>query len=154
MEPNLLSFPEYYPWSNRLYHYRALHHPKSGCFKAGDWLRFIHRDDLVALLRDMVNFNQASPETHQDLILLTALMFMWETQRGEFPESRRWLVTLIQQLCRMVHLELLRRDGLVFLEQRLSSCPGFSPEILPTRHGHDYLQQHGEWPSARQYSLL
>lgn len=148
MPTDLIKYPDHYHWANRLTHYFSMHQSIKGAFRVGDWLEFMHSDDIAELARHFDKFNEGGSTLHQDLVLLSSLIFARETGHIVPSAESRLTTQLLKQLSAMVHLESLRRDGLLFLEQRLSIRPDFSPDITITAQGRAFLDKYGELPAG------
>lgn len=146
MSTELAKYPDRY-WTNNLTHFFTTRAANSTDFRLDEWIRNLPDADLEQLIRTFSSFNEQSEESRQDVILLSSLLFTRETGLQNLTEDTL-TIQLIQQLATMSHFESLRRDGLLFIEQRLCIRPDFKPEHLLTLAGKEFVDKYGELPGC------
>lgn len=146
MPADLLQFPDHYQWANRANHYFVLHASSADDFRTGEWLRFIHQEDLNELLKAFSTFGEADSVLHQDLVLLATLLFAREIGEKTLQTEAHLVRQLLQQLLSIAHLEALKRKKFIYVEQRLSIRPDWTAEVLVTTRGKTHMEKHGTLP--------
>jgi hypothetical protein len=146
----LIDYPKEYNFAQLLTHFVTTRVTGATTFRCGDWLRFLHSDDLDVLERALSGYRYACAEIQQDLVLLCQLLFTHETQSAAQVSSTRLMSAVLERLARIVKLEGSRRDGLVFIEQRMSVIPNFALDVHQTFKGRQAEKPALPAPSSSQ----
>jgi hypothetical protein len=131
----IIDYPKQYKFAQLLAHFVTTRVTDATNFRCGDWLRFLHDDYLDTLEHALLGYRHVGAEIQQDLILLCQLLFTHETQNSAQVTSTRLMSAVLERLSRIVQLETSRRNGFVFIEQRMSVIPNFALDVHQTFKG-------------------
>ena len=141
MSAESIDYPEQFRFSQLLAHYVATRVTGQCNFRCGDWLRFLDIDYLDTLLPALEDLQNLHLDIQQDLILLCQMLVTHETQDSSRITSTRLITAVLERLAHIVKLECARRDGLIFIEQRMSALPDFPLDVHFTRKGRQAASQ-------------
>jgi len=146
MSKDLLQYPDEFEWANKFTYYLATRITPKDVFRTGDWLKFLVIEDLAQLTEACATFNTLTKSEQQDLMLLVGLLFSREMQKVGMTLDARFAHQILIQLSKILNLEGVSRDGLIFIEHRQSIRPGHKTEYTLRSDGIAFVEKYGELP--------
>lgn len=135
MTDDSLDYPKQFKFADLLTHYVSTRVSALQNFRCGDWLRFLHDDYLDTLSKALESYNHLAEGIQQDLTLTCQLLVTHESQNVQQITSARLITAVATRLTSLTTLELRRRLGHIFIEQRASILPGAKLDVHTTVKG-------------------